>query len=128
MSLPAVNETTAGQRESEFLEGILNRVSVKVPPFWHERPEIWFTQIEAQFAVAGISSDVTKFNTVVAQIESSVVTDVADAVLYPLATGKYINLKNRILDRYGESEQRKIQWLLSKIELGNRRPTQYSMS
>ncbi|XP_037942468.1 uncharacterized protein LOC119675344 [Teleopsis dalmanni] len=124
MSLSTVNEAAAVQRKSELSEGNLSRVSVKVPPFWHERPEIWFAQIEAQFAVAAITSNVTKFNTVVAAIESSVVADVADAVLHPPATGKYSYLKNQIIERFGESEQRKIQRLLSVIELGDRRPSQ----
>ncbi|XP_037929368.1 uncharacterized protein LOC119663839 [Teleopsis dalmanni] len=124
MSLPTSNEAAAVQRENELREGNLNRVSVKVPPFWHERPEIWFAQIEAQFAVADITNDATKFNTVVAAIESSVVADVADAVLHPPATGKYSNFKNQILERFGESEQRKIQRLLSEVELGDRRPSQ----
>ncbi|XP_037958891.1 uncharacterized protein LOC119688281 [Teleopsis dalmanni] len=124
MSLPTSNEAAAVQRENESREGNLNRVSVKVPPFWHERPEIWFAQIEAQFAVADITNDATKFNTVVAAIESSVVADVADAVLHPPATGKYSNFKNQILERFGESEQRKIQRLLSEVELGDRRPSQ----
>ncbi|XP_037956912.1 uncharacterized protein LOC119686404 [Teleopsis dalmanni] len=124
MSLSTVNEAAAVQRESELSEGNLSRVSVKVPPFWHERPEIWLAQIEAQFAVAAITRDVTKFNTVVAAIESSVIADVADAVLHPPATGKYNYLKNQIIERFGESEQRKIQRLLSEIELGDRRPSQ----
>ncbi|XP_037931209.1 uncharacterized protein LOC119666020 [Teleopsis dalmanni] len=124
MYLSTVNEAAAVQRESEFSEGNVSRMSVKVPPFWHERLEIWFAQIEAQFAVTAITSDVTKFNTVVAAIESSVVADVADAVLHPPATGKYSYLKNQIIERFGESEQRKIQRLLSEIELGDRRPSQ----
>ncbi|XP_037932673.1 uncharacterized protein LOC119667453 [Teleopsis dalmanni] len=57
-------------------------------------------------------------------IESSVIADVADAVLPPPATGKYSYLKNQIIERFGESEQRKIQRLLSEIELGDRRPSQ----
>ncbi|XP_037957585.1 uncharacterized protein LOC119687366 [Teleopsis dalmanni] len=103
---------------------VVNRVAVRVPPFWHERPEIWFAQIEAQFAVAAITSDITQFNTVVAAIESSVIADVSDAVLHPPETGRYANLKACIIERYSESEQRKIQRLLSEVELGDRRPTQ----
>ncbi|XP_037930467.1 uncharacterized protein LOC119665260, partial [Teleopsis dalmanni] len=80
--------------------------------------------IEAQFAVAAITSDITQFNTVVAAIESSVIADVSDAVLHPPETGRYANLKACIIERYSESEQRKIQRLLSEVELGDRRPTQ----
>lgn len=51
---------------------VVNRVAVKVPPFWPDHAEIWLAQVEAQFAVAGITSDTSKFNTVVAAIDSNV--------------------------------------------------------
>ncbi|XP_036343942.1 uncharacterized protein LOC118753187 [Rhagoletis pomonella] len=102
----------------------VNKVSVKIPPFWAERPEIWFAQIEAQFCIAGISSDITKFNTVIASIESHVLAQITEAVLQPPAEGKYENLKKCIIDRFGESEEKKMKKLLSECELGDRRPTQ----
>lgn len=105
-------------------EMMVNRVSVKVPPFWPERPEIWFAQVEAQFGIAGITTDVTKFNTVVAAIESNVSSQISDAILTPPADGKYENLKKCMIDRFCDSEQKKMQKLLSDIELGDRRPTQ----
>ncbi|XP_037930999.1 uncharacterized protein LOC119665822 [Teleopsis dalmanni] len=123
MSVENENAASLGQQREDSAP-VVNRVSVKVPPFWHERPEIWFAQIEAQFAVAGVCNDMTRFNTVVAAIESSIVADVADAVLHPPAANRYENLKKQIIERYGESEQRKIQRLLSGVQLGDRRPTQ----
>lgn len=103
---------------------VVNRVSVKVPPFWPERPEIWFAQVEAQFGIAGIVTDLTKFNTVVAAIESNVLSQISDAILTPPENGKYENLKKCMIERFCDSEQKKMQKLLSDIELGDRRPTQ----
>ncbi|KAL7730892.1 hypothetical protein ACLKA6_014138 [Drosophila palustris] len=102
----------------------VNRLAVKVPPFWAERPEIWFAQIESQFCIAGITADKTKFHTVVASMESSVISQITDAVLNPPAVDMYGNLKRNIIERFCESEQKKIQKLLSDIDLGDRRPTQ----
>ncbi|KAL7725613.1 hypothetical protein ACLKA6_008025 [Drosophila palustris] len=102
----------------------VNRLAVKVPPFWAERPEIWFAQIESQFCIAGIIADKTKFHTVVASMESSVISQITDAVLNPPAVDMYGNLKRNIIERFCESEQKKIQKLLSDIDLGDRRPTQ----
>lgn len=102
----------------------VNRVAVKVPPFWEESPEIWFAQVEAQFANAGVSSDDSRFNTVVAAIESKILMQITDAVLHPPDTGKYRNLKTVLLENFGASEQQKIRKLLSEIELGDRKPTQ----
>jgi hypothetical protein len=38
------------------------RVAVRLPPFWAERPVVWFSQPEVQFSLAGISSERTKFH------------------------------------------------------------------
>nr|XP_033331198.1 uncharacterized protein LOC117223154 [Megalopta genalis] len=35
---------------------------MRIPPFWPERLEIWFNQIEAQFTLSGITADNTKFS------------------------------------------------------------------
>lgn len=102
----------------------VNRVSVKVPPFWPEQPEIWFAQVEAQFGISGINSDISRFNTVVAAIESGVLAQISDAILNPPEVGKYNHLKACIIERYCDSEQKKIQKLISEIDLGDKRPTQ----
>ncbi|KAM8702170.1 hypothetical protein ACLKA7_000728 [Drosophila subpalustris] len=86
----------------------VNRLAVKVPPFWAER----------------ITADKTKFHTVVASMETSVISQITDAVLNPPAVDMYGNLKRNIIERFCESEQKKIQKLLSDIDLGDRRPTQ----
>jgi hypothetical protein len=39
----------------------VSRVAVRIPPFWAERPVVWFAQAEAQFNLVGISSEKTKF-------------------------------------------------------------------
>lgn len=41
------------------------KLSVKIPLFWYEDPEVWFAQIEAQFAVTRFTGDNAKFNIVV---------------------------------------------------------------
>jgi hypothetical protein len=43
------------------------RVAVRFPSFWAERPASWFTQTEAQFHLAGINNELTKFYHVVSQ-------------------------------------------------------------
>ncbi|XP_043658987.1 uncharacterized protein LOC122623732 [Drosophila teissieri] len=104
-------------------DAAINRVAVKIPPFWPEHSELWLSQIEAQFILAGITSDDTKFNTVLASIEAPVLARISDAVVNQPSVGKYENLKSCILERFCESEQKKIQKLISEIYLGDKRPS-----
>ena len=125
-------QTSSGQSESSTTTSAanhdsnvcVNRVSVKVPPFWPEQPEIWFAQVEAQFSISGINNDISKFNTVVATIESNVLSQICDAILNPPEQGKYNNLKSAIIERYCNSEQKKIQKLIFEVDLGDKHPTQ----
>jgi hypothetical protein len=39
----------------------VSRVAVQLPPFWAERPAVWFA--EAQFFLAAVSSEKTKIFT-----------------------------------------------------------------
>ncbi|XP_044573271.1 uncharacterized protein LOC123257596 [Drosophila ananassae] len=105
-------------------DAVINRVAVKIPPFWTEHPELWLSQIEAQFVLAGITTDDTKFNTILASIEAPVLARIADAIVNQPGTGKYENSKSCILERFCESEQKKIQKLISETDLGDKRRTQ----
>lgn len=108
---------------SETKKDEVNRVTIKIPPFWMDSPEIWFAQIEAQFTITQIKTDLSKFNTVVAHIESNVLSQVSEAILNPPEENKYENLKKQIIDRFADSEQRKMRKLLSDVSLGDQKPS-----
>lgn len=100
-----------------------SRITVKAPPFWRANPALWFCQLEAQFDLNRITSDRSKYHTVVAAIESSVLHQVSDLVLNPPETGLYNSLKQRLLDVFMESEQSRLKKLLGEIELGEQKPS-----
>lgn len=102
----------------------LNRVSAKLPPFWNANPEIWFAQVEAQFIVAGITVDDTKFNHVIGNIDGKILSRVSDVVVAPPATDKYSALKAAILAAFADSQQKKSSKLLAEVELGDRKPSE----
>ncbi|XP_067128371.1 uncharacterized protein [Centruroides vittatus] len=99
-------------------------VAVKPPPFWKPNPTLWFVQLEAQFAISGISADSTKFNHVISAIESDVLNSVSDLILQPPASEKYEALKKRLIDLHSESQESKIRMLLQGLELGDQHPSQ----
>ncbi|XP_050516139.1 uncharacterized protein LOC126891002 [Diabrotica virgifera virgifera] len=103
----------------------VDRISVKIPPFWPNDPEIWFLQVENQFTLANITSDATKFNYIVANLDTAYILEVRDIIVSPPATERYGKLKSELIKRLNASQQQKIKRLLEHEELGDRRPSQF---
>lgn len=101
----------------------ISRITVRAPPFWKANPALWFCQLEAQFEMNRISSDKSRYYTVVAAIESTVLDQVSDLVLNPPTSGLYTALKKRLLDVFADSEQGRLKKLLSQIDLGDQKPS-----
>jgi hypothetical protein len=51
----------------------INRVGIHVPPFWPEKPAVWFMQLKGQFALLNITQDGTKFYYVISQLDNKYV-------------------------------------------------------
>lgn len=99
-------------------------LSIKVPQFWKPDPKIWFVQIEAQFRRSRIVSDQAKFDTVVSSIDADILSQVSEIVTDPPAENKYIAIKTKLISLYDESDTKKIQTLLTGMELGDQKPSQ----
>ncbi|XP_032689780.1 uncharacterized protein LOC116853037 [Odontomachus brunneus] len=50
--------STSTHQKSEHV----NRIMIRAPPFFPEEPELWFAQLEVQFALSGITQDGTKIS------------------------------------------------------------------
>ncbi|XP_050512957.1 uncharacterized protein LOC126888641 [Diabrotica virgifera virgifera] len=103
----------------------VDRISVKIPPFWPNDPEIWFLQVENQFTLANITSDATKFNYIVASLDTAYTLEVRDIIVSTPATDRYAKLKSELIKRLSASQQQKIKRLLEHEELVDRRPSQF---
>jgi hypothetical protein len=71
----------------------INRVGIRVPPFWHEKPAVWFAQLEGQFALSNFTQDATKFYYVISQLENKYAAEVEDVITNPPPTGHYDRIK-----------------------------------
>ncbi|GBN81543.1 hypothetical protein AVEN_13320-1 [Araneus ventricosus] len=87
------------------MDSEMTRVAVRAPPFWETNSELWFIQLESQFQLTGISVDETKFHTVVASLDSKVLSCVADIVRNPPSDAMYDALKTRILSHFSQRVQ-----------------------
>ncbi|XP_064461928.1 uncharacterized protein LOC135372172 [Ornithodoros turicata] len=105
----------------------VSSITVKLPPYWDRNPSTWSIQAEAQFHLAGISSQRTKFYHVIPALSPSAAEEVLDIIASPPpppADNPYDSLKNALLKRTSPSDRARLQQLLSSEELGDRRPSQ----
>lgn len=97
-------------------------VSLKLPTFWEQSPELWFIRAEAEFANRHITADGTKYNYLVASLGQDTATAVLSALRTPPDTDRYKALKDRLLEAYGLSQHERAARLLEPQRLGDESP------
>jgi len=97
--------------------------SIKIPPFWPTDPELWFHQVDAQFAAKDIVNSTTKYNHVVAALSPEITGVVRELIRAPPINDPYKVLKNTIIERTGPTRQQQIHDLLRSQSVGDRRPS-----
>lgn len=83
------------------------KVSVRVPTFWPDKPAVWFAQVEAQFTLSNITSDSTKYFTVVANLDATIICELEDIISNPPETNKYDKLKFELIKRLSASQEKR---------------------
>ena len=96
----------------------VHRVSVKMPPFWRDRPSLWFAQLEAQFDLANIKEEKTKFAYVVANLQETYAVEVEDIISRPPGVNPYTTIKRELIARTSATEDKRIRQLIFEEELG----------
>lgn len=97
-------------------------LSMRVPPFWRDKPRLWFITFEA--AVSDLKkSDVQKAQMVVAQLTKEDIEQICDLLENP-SERPYNAIKERLISVYEESDGKQLQKLLSDMELGDQKPSQ----
>ncbi|CAN7945791.1 unnamed protein product [Ixodes hexagonus] len=99
-------------------------VRLKLPPFWTKNAKVWFAQVEAQFQLQHITSQITKYLHVVSALPAEVADELEDILAATPTANQYDHLKAAILARKTASERSRLQSLLNMEEVGDQRPSQ----
>lgn len=99
-------------------------MTVKLPTFWQEDVDTWFAQVEAEFAIRGITQDDTKYSHVIAALTGDAAKVTSRIIRKPPQADKYLAVKEFLCDLYGLSDSDRAERLLSVQELGTRKPSQ----
>lgn len=110
-------------RTSSAAQGDVAALSLKLPQYWPEDPQLWLAQVNSRFAVARITSQSQKFNHLVSALPPEIATELRDLIVSPPATAPFDTLTSELIKRTTMSEQRRLQ-LLQSEELGDRKPSQ----
>jgi hypothetical protein len=73
------------------------RIAVRLPAFWGNCPASWFAQAEAQFHLAGITGERTKFYHVISQLDEKYMAEVDDIINSPPQRDPYTTLKTELI-------------------------------
>ncbi|XP_073844145.1 uncharacterized protein [Musca autumnalis] len=112
-----------GRNENSQARNVAASSVHNLPPFWKENPKLWFMQVEAIFAISGITRDETKFQYVVANIDSNFLPHICDILESPPADGRFVAVKNRLMETFSESQESKLRRLLKNQEIGDQKPS-----
>ncbi|XP_062532857.1 uncharacterized protein LOC134201636 [Bombyx mori] len=95
---------------------------IRIPPFWPEKPEIWFAQVEGQFAIMRVTDETAKFYHILASLDRQYAAEVEDVLTGP---PYYQRLKEELIKRLSASRGNKVKQLLTHEQLGTRKPSQF---
>ena len=101
-----------------------NHLAVKLPEFWPEDVNIWFTQCDAQFRISKITAEQTKFDYVIQKLDRETVKRIRDLIASPPENEPYTAMKERLLACFKKSQYEELQAFHDVSPLGDRRPTE----
>ncbi|XP_018403547.1 PREDICTED: uncharacterized protein LOC108780366 [Cyphomyrmex costatus] len=102
-----------------------SRITLRIPPFWPEEPELWFAQLEGQFELAKITGDHERYLHALSRMEPGQAKEVKDIIVSPPSGQKYEALKAALIQRLTDSQENRIRKLIETEEMGDRKPSQF---
>lgn len=117
----ANNIENSHEQSSEPFE--VYKVSTKVPPFYSDKPDLWFHQVEAQFRNNKITRDQTKYDHILSNLDPKYLDVIAHIIRDPPPQDKYEKIKSTLIKEFQHSDENRLRQLLQGIDLGDRKPS-----
>ena len=108
---------------SDSEETKANIVAVKLPAFFKSNPKRWFTQAEAQFAIAGIKQEKTKYFHILKGLDEHITDEVSEWTDELPDEDPYTNLKAALIKKYTPSETARARSFFDFQPLGDGQPS-----
>ena len=95
-----------------------NKVAVKLPTFYTDRPEVWFAMVESQFHTAQVTRQLTKFHYVLQGLDKETRNKLPNSAFIPRETDPYDAIKAIVLALYKPTDHARIAQLHELLNSG----------
>ena len=102
-----------------------NLPEFRIATFYASDVELWFNQIETQFALHQINDDDERYSLTCAALSGEVASDVRDVLLQPFRSNKYKSLKAILIERRGLTTPERVNKVISGERIGNDIPSRF---
>ena len=102
-----------------------NLPKFKIATFYATDVELWFNQIETQFAIHQIHDDDERYSLTCAALSGEVASDVRDVLLQPFRSHKYESLKAILIERRGLTTPERVNKVISGERMGTVIPSRF---
>lgn len=115
VELPLADDTNAIAESS--------KIALRLPSFWSNNPVLYFKQIEASFKLSNITTEETKYCSLIASLDESTMTVIADLVQDPDPKLPYSKVKERLIKEFDLTQTKRIKTLLQDVTLADSKPS-----
>lgn len=121
---PPIDENAGGDGQHNEINAT-STVRLRMPQIVRDNIELWFLQLDHWFTVNRITSDGTRFSTVIAALDANLLQQIYETVRNPPPppASKYEAIKSAVIRNFTESEQRRAQQFVSGLQLGDKKPS-----
>ena len=102
-----------------------NLPKFRIATFYASDVELWFNQIETQFALHQIEDDDERYSLTCAALSGEIASDVRDVLLQPFRSNKYDSLKAILIERRGLTTPERVNKVIFGEKIENDIPSRF---